>query len=167
MIEAIVKPADRMRFLQATVRVYKVAYEEVTDNQQMRSSMDLRQRLMANILTQRYGGSYAPYSPRYAQWKQSSGYLYPGWWMLGGYLLRSLTSQRWTEGWYAGVAPGATGERGRPIAIYGAAGEFADIRENQPARPMFTPTTYEYAVDPNGWKKRGEETLRKVENAWR
>jgi len=170
MIKIQLVKSDVRRYLRALNRIDKVATREVTENQQMRSAIDYRHRLTTNIMTQRYAGRYASYHPQYAKWKQARTSNFPGYWVLSGRLVGSLTSMRLPHGkasaWFGGVQPGALGERGRPIALYGSAGEFSFIRPNQPARPVFTPTMEDYAKDPSGWMKRGNETTRAVRNAW-
>jgi len=163
-----IEQKDFRRYINALSRMEETVEREVYDRQQMRSAVDYQHRLSAAILSQKYAASYSPYSRTYAMWKKRRTSVFPGYWLLSGSLLRSIRAMKLdNESWYAGVQPGATGERGRPIAVYGAAGEYADVRKGQPARPVFRPTAEDYAKDPEGWTKRGMETLRKVRNAWR
>jgi len=158
---------DLHRYLSALARIELTVEREVEDRQQMRSAIDYEHRLTSAIMSQKYAGTYSPYSRSYAMWKRRRTSVFPGYWMLSGALLRSLRVLKIGDAWFSGVQPGALGERGRPIALYGSAGEFADVRRKQPARPVFRPTLEEYRKDPEGWEKRGIETLVKVEQSWR
>ena len=91
MFEIVIDPIDFKRYIRALRRVERVATREVTSRQQMRSAIDYQHRLTFNIVSQKFGGSYAPYSPRYARWKKKRVRKFPSWWVLSGNLLRSLT----------------------------------------------------------------------------
>ncbi|MFZ3044702.1 MAG: hypothetical protein WA151_02210 [Desulfatirhabdiaceae bacterium] len=141
-----------------------------------RCAREFRGILFNNILTQKYATSYAPYSPRYAEWKTQIMGIAPKFWSLFGDLLNSLTIEMIHNGWFAGL-PGDVMDSGgkswfgtkatrrgksKPISMYASVMELG--LNNHPARPVIGPTTEEYAAD--GWLKQGAVSLRKIGNAW-
>uniref|UniRef100_A0A6M3KJ38 Uncharacterized protein n=1 Tax=viral metagenome TaxID=1070528 RepID=A0A6M3KJ38_9ZZZZ len=162
---------DFNRYMTALQRMEIVAKETITDTMQRDCAVDYYQRVIKNILSQKFASSYIPLSTEYSKWKSKRMYKMPAHWELSGALMRSLQAFRYNgwrgKGWFSGVPSGATGERGRLIAVYGAAGEFREVRAIQPARPVFTPTKEEYKTDSGGWSKRGRESLVKIKQTWR
>lgn len=163
MIQIQFDQADLSRWMRALRRL-KIRASHRINKMQRDCAIEYYQLVHANIVTEKYAGGYTPYSKTYAKWKQKKGYLYPGWWKLSLNLIHALTVFKQGDGWVGGIPPGATGERGRPISIYGAAGEFKSVRLEQPARPIFEPTMQEYAKE--AWKKKGQENLSKIREAW-
>jgi len=141
------------------------------DTMQWKCATDYCQLVMANI-NKRTRPTPA-YSKRYRNWKYEYGWHgYPSPWKLRGDLVKSLGSYRFGEGYIGGVRPGAMDSGGKswygkgklgpkgdakPIEMYGR------VEENR--RPVFEPTMKEYEKD--GWQKRGDEMLKRIEADWR
>ena len=132
---------------------------------------DYYQLVYRNIMSQRYAGSYAPYHPSYAKWKQRVA-VTMDFWRLFDELLKNLRAFR-VEGnnpgevaYMGGVDDTATFE-GKRIAMYGTAveeGKFGPGKAKKP-RPVFWPSALEYAHKP--WKDRNYQSLNKIKEAWR
>ena len=160
MLQIQFNQADFRRWMRATDKIQAKAKLWIESNMQIYCAVDYFQLVHKNIVSEKYAGSYAPYSKKYAAWKQKR-YPYPGWWKVTHALLNSLTVFKHGDGWVGGIPSGMK------AAVYGAAGEFEKVREEQPARPVFTPTMEEYAKNKkNGWEKRGREALDHIKTAW-
>jgi len=141
-----------------------------------RSAREFRGLLFNNIMTQKYATGYAPYSPRYAEWKTQTMMMGSQFWRLFGDMLNSLTIEMKDDGWFAGIpgdvmdsggkswfgTPESRRGKSKPVSMYASVMELG--LNNHPARPVFGPTTEEYAVD--GWPKQGAESIKRISNAW-
>ena len=140
-------------------------------------AVEFRQLLIRNIVTQKYASRYARYSQRYAHWKSQVMGFGLDYWKLSGDLLRSLTAFKTTRGYMAGIPAGVLDSGGKSwdgdsqnpvgdreyVAKYAAKLEMGG--HNQPARPLFKPTTEEYAVA--GFPIKGRESLKRMSRVWR
>ncbi len=177
-IKVILVASDLQRLYGAIQRVNKRASIESRDNP-YRNAVSFRNLLLYNINSQKGMASYAPYNKRYKKWKQET-VGHTDFWKLFGHLIRNLTVFPVGRGfgrmnaWMSGITPGVTdkgntswleGNKGRPvlISVYGRWMEFG--RRGQPARPIFGPTTEEYAQ--RRWLRLGRYSIRNIRNAWR
>lgn len=165
MIQIQFDKTDLSRWMRALRRVKRRAHGHIKEQMQRDCATEYYQLVAANIVSEKYA-PYTAYKERYAKWKQKKGYPYPGWWKLSRNLLNALSIFKQGDGWVGGIPPGVEGERGRPISVYGAAGEFKSVRPEQPDRPVFEPTMEEYGKEGGEWEKRGKEALDKVGEAW-
>lgn len=126
----------------------------------------------SHITAGTFSSYYAPYSKRYAEWKDKY-FGNRGFWILKGHLLASLTAFRHQNGWMGGIPAGlmvegsswyGDGSTGQPrsIAEYGSWMEYG--REGQPARPLFVPTMLDYA-NPAA-KTEGLLALNRIGRKW-
>ena len=172
MLKVSLNNSDYERIMNALRKLEVLAAVIVQDDMQRICATDFYQLVFQNIVTQKYAGTYAPYSPRYAKWKMDVvGHL--NFWVLKGDLLKALTVFKSKTGWTGGIPAGVkdTGgkswkgnlDKGAPeeIALYGQRLEF----DKKKPRKVFQPTTEEYAIE--GWKKRGREALREVGKLWK
>lgn len=174
MIQIQFNQADLTRWMSALRRVKRRVNSRIKGQMQMDCAIEYYQLVHKNIMSEKYAGSYAPYSKAYAKWKKKKDYKYPGWWKLNLDLIKALTIFKQGDGYVGGVPPGVmdTGGKsygkGRPykIAKYGWIAEWGGVFAGQahPARAVFQPTMDEYAKD--SWKKKGQEALNKVGGAW-
>ena len=140
-------------------------------------STDYKNLLKNAILTQKYALSFSPYSPRYAEWKTVKMLRGSHFWRLYGDLLRSIVVEKRGDGWFAGIPSTAYDSGGKswfstrkqrrggpkPIAMYARVMELG--LNNHPARAVFGPALREY-ID-TGWRKRGEQSLKRIGAAWK
>jgi len=177
-IKVILIAPDLERMYGAIRRVNNVATIEARDNP-YRNAVAFRNLLLLNINSQKHMSRYPPYNKRYKDWKQKTvGHL--NFWKLYGHLIRNLIVFPMGVGfgrmnkWMSGITPGVTdkgntswleGNKGRPmlISVYGKWMEFG--RRGQPARPIFGPTTEEYAG--NRFLRMGKYSILNVRRAWR
>lgn len=128
-------------------------------------------------MTQKFAGSYAPYHPRYANWK-AQYFATTGFLVMRGSMVNSLSVFRdrsYKNRWYGGLPPdlpmvpgsswyGPPGTgKSKSIAMYAYLNEFGGTKS--PARPVFVPTKLEYERE--GFKRRIKETKNKIARAWR
>lgn len=138
---------------------------------------DYKHLLIGNILSQKYSSQYAPYNPRYAQWKTQRMLRGSSFWNLYGDLIRNIMVFNHGNGVMAGIPAGVYDRggkswfstrqshvgRAKPIAMYGQVMEFG--LGNHPARPVFLPTAMEYSN--LGWWRRGRASQVRIINEWR
>jgi hypothetical protein len=173
MLKVKFNTTDYERIMNALRKLEVLAPVIVQDDMQRWCATDLYQLVFSNIVTRKYTGSDPQYHPRYAKWKMENvGHLHP--WLLKGDLLESLSAFKSQSGWMGGIPAGVkdsggkswkgpigSGGKSKTIAMYARKVEFG----GRVPRPVFTPTTQEYAND--GWKNRGREALRETGNLWR
>lgn len=172
MLKVSFKEDDYQRIMNALRKLSVLGPVIVGEDMQRRCSTDFYQLVFDNIVTRKYASGDPKYSKRYAAWKMENvGHLHP--WLLKGDLLEALTSFKSQSGWIGGIPSGIKDSGGKSwkgdldrgpskdIAWYGRRLEF----DRKKPRPVFQPTTQEYAND--GWKNRGREALREVGNLWR
>jgi len=120
--------------------------------------------------------AYAPYHPRYAAWKRSSG----DFWKLGGDLVRNIVKRKFGQGWAVGVNDvkdaGGKSWYGMGLGVLGKAksiGMYAIVNEfggdfgqagRHKGRPLFRPTRVQFQLD--GWLKEGDKVITKIANSW-
>ena len=174
MISIKVNQADISRIITALDRIETTVKVQVPDTMQFKCAVDYYQLVMTNI--QKRTRPQPAYSKRYRNWKYEYSWQgYPSPWRLKGDLVKSLGAYKFGEGYIGGVEPGAMDSGGKswdgkgklgakgdskPIEMYGRVGEYGKKK-----RPVFTPTMEEYAKD--GWQKRGDEMLKRIEADWR
>ena len=176
MIRWQIVQSDIQRIRKSLLKILSVAENE-KNVLSYNCAVDFKNLLFQNIITQKYSTNYAPYSPRYAEWKTQKMFLGSSFWRLFGDLLQNLSLRRESDGWFSGIQAGVYDSGGKswfstrgkrvgrrkPISMYASVMEFG--LHTHPARPVFGPTTDEYAAD--GWKKRGAESLKRVGSAWK
>jgi len=182
MISVKLNQTEYKRILQALkeVRYKSKRWFEVRGGElNRRCAIGYAQLLVRNIMTQKHMGGYAPYHPRYRQFKQD--YFAGGWWRLKGDLVKNIVNFREGVGWMGGVPAGVfdtggkswfgMGRKGKrkQIAMYARVGEFGGKLPrgggDHPARPIFQPTTEEYAD--GEWLKQGGLAMKDIEGSWR
>ena len=177
MIRAYFDPNDVINWRFAGQKVLSMAMIQKADLPYF-SAVDYCNLVRINIITQKYGVSYAAYGERYQTWKgiHGVGVGKSSFWQLFGDLLKNIAPTKWGNGWLGGVIPGSvdaggkswfgSGDKGIPtdITMYGRFGEFG--RRGQPARAVFTPTGIQYATDPRGWENQGKVSLKKMGQNW-
>ncbi|MDY0324787.1 MAG: hypothetical protein RBQ87_01270 [Candidatus Cloacimonadaceae bacterium] len=141
------------------------------------NAASFRAMLLRNILTQKFATTYAPYSPRYAEWKTQKMLLGSHFWKLFGDVLENITLHRRNDGWFAGIPEGIYDSGGKswfatktnrvgkkkPVSMYAIVME--EGLNSHPARPMFGPTLDEYAA--GEWIRQAEQSLKRINEAWR
>jgi hypothetical protein len=171
--------ADVRRVLRAFRRIERAVDREKKELP-YRCAVEYVNLLRGNIMTQKFAGGYAPYHPRYANWK-AQYFASSGYWVMRGTVVNSLTvyrdrhPQRWVGGIRpnAGMVPGSSWfgppGRGKPksINMYAYVNEYGGnyVGANHPARPVFRPTKKEY--ERGGFPKRGRESLDIIGRSWR
>lgn len=176
-------PKDLMRWFRALSRVEAEAVRQ-KENLPRLSSILYSQLVIRNIMSQK-GMNYAPYSPRYAKWKEQYGRAH-GFWQLYGDLVRNITHFRVTTdtpgtvAFMGGIPSNVVdtggkswlgrGDKGpsKPIAMYGRIMEYGGSFGKggvHPPRPIFGPTGKEYAR--KEWPDRGLKSLRALMGKWR
>jgi hypothetical protein len=176
-IRAVVNPEDFRRIMSALGRLETVARRE-EDRHAMNCANDYKDLAINNLLTQKFSSGYAPYHPRYAEWKTQRMMMGSMFWRLYGDLINNVTVFKSGKGWVGGVPANATDSggkswhsspgrlKGRPkrIAWYGRINELG--LGNHPARPVFEPTRLEYAAS-DRYRQRGQESLHNLRQQWR
>ena len=173
MISIEIKQADMTRMVSALERLQQTVKIQGLDTMQFKCAVDYYQLVTEKIM-KRNRPSPA-YSKRYRNWKYEYGWSgYPSPWRLRGDLVKSLGSYRYKEGYLGGVQPGdmdsggkswfGKGKEGpkgpiKPIEMYGRVEEYGKKK-----RPVFEPAM-EYKKD--GWVKRQDEMLKRLEANWR
>jgi len=171
MISVEVNQADINRIVSSLKRIETTVKVQGMDTMQFKCATDFYQLVMLNIMKRSM--PRPAYSKRYRNWKYEYGWMgYPAPWKLRGDLVKSLGAYRLADGYIGGVEPGAMDSGGKswfgegkaggkgpskPIEMYGR------VEENR--RPIFGPSMNEYAKD--GWLKRGDEMLKRIEADWR
>ena len=171
MISIKVNQADVTRIVTALKRIETTVKVQVPDTMQFKCATDYYQLVMENIMKR--SSPNPAYSERYGGWKKKYGWQgYPSPWKLRGDLVKSLGSYRLGDGYLGGVQPGAMDSGGKSWHGKGKAGPKGNSksiemygRVEEKRRPVFTPTMEEYAKD--GWQKRGDEMLKRIEADWR
>ena len=171
MISIEINKADVARLVSALDRIETTVKVQVPDTMQFKCAVDYYQLVMTNIM--KMSSPNPPYSERYGNWKKKYGWQgYPSPWRLKGDLVKSLGAYKFGEGYIGGVEPGAMDSGGKSWFGKGKSGAkgpsksiemYGRVGENR--RPVFTPTMEEYAKD--GWQKRGDEMLKRIEADWR
>jgi len=162
-------PQDVKKLNKAITRLERVLAIEKNDLP-MYSALDYVYRLNRNIVNQKFAGTYASYSPKYAAWKSKN---YPGsigFWHLRGYMLKNLRAFKDPQGWIGGIngsitVPGigfGKGSKPQNLSDIGFRMEYGKGR--QPARPLFMPTLDEYVNE--GWPTVIARTITKMKGAW-
>jgi len=165
MFRIVIDENDRRNIFSALIRLREKVPKEVEDITPMLMAADYMFLVARNIRSEKYSAGYADYEDSYAKWKKKKGVPFPGYWKLDNILVSELSMFRFKKGWMGGIPAGVTGKRGRPVALYGGAGEYPDVRPVQPARPVFTPSFEEYK---NGDIRRRIDFLNtKVKSWWR
>lgn len=163
---------DISRILFAIAKVESMVELQKTDMPYY-CSVEFKNLVISNLHTQKFAGSYAPYSEIYQDWKlrQNLGMQY---WKLYMDLVENIKVFKVRRGWMAGITPGkratvsssmfgkAKGTRKVLISEYARWMEFG--RRGQPARPLFQPTMEEYRRD--GFIKQGQKSLRRIKGGW-
>lgn len=166
---------DVRRVLRAFGRIERAVNREKQELP-YRCAVDYVNLLRQNIMTQKFAGGYAPYNPRYANWK-GQYFASTGFWVMRGTVVNSLTvyRDRHPQRWVGGLSPSAgmvSGSswfgppgRGKPksINMYAYLNEYGGTKH--PARPVFRPTKKEYQK--GGFPKRGRESLDIIGRSWR
>lgn len=183
MISIQFNPRDVQRWFMALNRVErKVAFVRMV--MQRKCALEFKQKLIERLMRGGYAiqYNYPRYSKRYSDWKyrtlRRGGYAAGGYWSLTKTIVNSLQIFRiGNEGYHAGILPGARapgaswfGDRigigkTKSVDMYARVNEFGSRAAKVPARPVFGPTTLDYAN--NEWLQQGRATLRKLRNAWR
>jgi hypothetical protein len=179
-VDAQLDPAELQKLLSAVDAVdWQVHFQEI-DSPRFMALKYIEQLRMA-ITGQRFMSGYAPYHPRYKDWKNSYGKR-SGFWQLFGDLLMNLNHWRnGTSSYFAGIRQGVMdtggkswtgkGDRGKPkpIAMYGWVMEEGLSGKNKagkhPARPIFRPTLFEFAFGDS--PIHGERILRDIGSKWK
>lgn len=184
-LNAILNPQDLKRWVRGVNGVNKEVHRQAEDLPR-KNSIDYVMLLIRNIQTQKFSGTYAPYNPRYAEWKSQYGKR-QGFHQLAGDLVNALRSFRIvstrsgvTAAYMGGITQGITDSGGKSwfgegnkgknksISMYARVSEFGGNFGRggvHPARPVFTPTALEY--DDGGRNIRSKETVSKIKNRWR
>jgi len=174
MISVEVNKTDQARLFKALERLLNVVKVQGMDTMQWKCATDFYQLVMVNVSKM---SSPAPaYSDRYDKWKRKYSWMgYPSPWRLRGDLVKSLGAYKLGDGYLGGVQPGARDSGGKSwfgkgklgpkgpsksIEMYGRVSEYGKKK-----RPLFEPAMREYAKD--GWKKRGDEMLKRMAAEWR
>ncbi len=176
-IKIVLVASDLQRLYGAIKRVNNNAILEARNNP-YRNAVAFKNLLLLNINSQKHMKGWT-YDKRYKKWKQKTvGHL--NFWKLYGHLVKNLTVFPVGAGfgrmnrWMAGITPGVTdkgntswleGNKGRPvlISVYSRWLEFG--RTRQPPKPIFTPTTKEYAG--RRWLRIGKNSIVTIRRAWR
>lgn len=127
-------------------------------------AVELREALYQAISTQQFPVFYAAYNPYYERWKlKTVGHL--DFWKLHGYLISSLRVWRSpSNGWAAGIMPGAHTPDGRKINEYAERVEKGDP-PGLPGRPLFEPVRQEFYM--NRMQEILKDAARTIESTWR
>jgi len=176
-IKVILIAADLQRLYGAVKRVNDITTIEAKNNP-YRNALAFKNLLLLNINSQKHMAGYASYNKKYGEWKRDT-VGHTDFWKLYGNLIRSLTvfpvgiGFGRTNKWMSGIPPGVMdkggtsmyGGKGRPvlISVYGKWMEFG--RKGQPARPIFGPTTEEYAS--SRWIRIGKNSISLIRMSWR
>lgn len=168
--------SDLFRIVQALHRIDAIV--TIQKNQlPYECSIDYKNLVIQNILTQKFATTYRPYSPRYAKWKTQQMLGGSHFWRLYGDLLKSISAFRTSDGWMGGIPAGAMDSGGKSWfstrgSLKGAAKSiamYAKVMEHglnrHPARPVFGPTAQEYRQ--SGYKVRASRSLGKIRFGWR
>jgi len=182
MIKIKLNETEYKRILRALKKLQNRAkwwFEVDGGEMNRRCAIGYAQLLIKNIMTEKYAAGYAPYHPRYRQFKQD--YFSQGWWRLKGDLVKNVVNFKEGIGWMGGVPAGVfdtggkswfgMGKRGKPksIAMYARVGEFGGKLPrgggDHPARPVFRPTMEEF--ERTSWPKQIEYATDDIKRAWR
>jgi len=183
MISIYFNPRHVRRWFTALNRIERKALTERMVMQRKCANgykLKLIEKLMRGGYALEY--NYPRYSKRYSDWKyrtlRRGGYAAGGYWSLTKTLVNSLRVFRiGDEGYHAGIMPGARAPgaswfgtrigQGRPklVDMYARVNEFGSRAAKVPARPVFGPTTWDYAN--SDWLEEGRRSLRRIKNAWR
>ena len=171
MISVKVNQKDITRILNALKRIEATVKVQGLDTMPWKCATDYYQLVMTNI--QKRTRAAPAYSKRYRNWKYEYGWQgYPSPWKLRGDLVKSLGAYKLGDGYIGGVQPGAMDSGGKSWFGKGKAGPkgpsksiemYGRVEENR--RPVFEPTMKEYEQD--GFQKRGDEMLKRIEADWR
>lgn len=164
MILIQINPKDIANAVRAIDKLEQAIIRE-EDRLPMECAVDFYQLMIQNIMSEKYSTNYAPYSVRYSKRKQKEGKPFPGWWKYSRELVGALTAFKVENGWMGGIPASAYNTEGRQIAEYGGAGEFKDVREEQPARPVFYPSMIEFSK--NGLITLANDALLRIAQAWK
>jgi len=172
-------PSDLKRWFTALARVERTIRFHAEDMQR-RCALEYKILIAENLISNRYAMSYPRYNRRYADWKyrtlREAGYAAGGYWDLTRTLVRSIGIRKVKAMQYhSGITPGAmapstswfsdTFGTGRSVEVdfYAKINEFGGRRH--PARPVFTPTMFEYAS--NKWLGQALVSMRSIQSKWR
>jgi len=176
VIKVIPSANDIKRIIRAADRALMSATRH-GETMQFKCAVDFTHLLRRNVMTQKHG-PYEPYSARYAAWKAKLfGFRGPGFHYLAGDFYRNIAAFKEGGGWVAGISYKAMdtggksfygGGKRKPIAMYMKVMEYGGWYRGagiHPARPIFDPTTTEYAAS-GEWEKRGQEALNYLKQVW-
>lgn len=172
-LEIIFNRNDIRRYLLALKRILRAVGREKKELP-FRCAVDYVNLLRRNIMTQKFAGSYAPYHPRYENWK-AQYFATTGFLVMRGSMVNALTVFRdrgYKTRWYGGLPPNlppvpgsswfgppGTG-KAKSINMYAYVNEFG-----KNARPVFVPTKSEY--EKVGFPRRIKETKNLIGRSWR
>lgn len=181
-IKVEVSKNDIRRITRALERVKRSVNRE-REELPYRMAVDYVNLLRRNIMTQKFAGSYAPYNPRYAKWKEQY-FATTGYWVMRGEIINNLTTYRdrgYKNRWIGGLPPslsmvpssswfyppGAGGQKPKSINMYAYVNEYGGNYSgySHPARPIFRPTKVEY--ERGNFRRRGLEALQLIGRSWR
>lgn len=171
MINMSIDQADMTRLRSALAGIQNVVKVQGLDTMQWLCAVDYYQLVITNMMKRT--SPRPAYSKRYRNWKYEYGWMgYPSPWRLRGDLTQSLGAYRFGSGYLGGVQPGAMDSGGKSWYGKGSKGPVGKIKSiemygniEEDRRPLFEPTMEEYAKE--GWPKRGDEMLQKIEARWR
>lgn len=170
---------SRLRAVNNLVRYYMVAPKQLPRQLSIGYVTALRETIKAIPFY------YAPYNPKYAEWKAAHG-KHSGYWRLMGDLYASIKSFKFADGWYGGIKYGTMssgtqsygkGIKPKPIVMYGRVMEKGMKKSKNrsgvhPARPLFEPVFKQFTYSKskstrgNAWTI-ADAALMKVGNKWR
>ena len=120
------KGSHFIRWIRANHRVRTIAGHQLNDLP-YRQALDYIDLIRKNISSDKYGGSYATYTRRYATWKYNIFRSTGGFWELRGELMAALKAIKIGKGWLGGIPAGVMdsgnvswlgiGDKGRPVPI--------------------------------------------------
>lgn len=184
------KADEYQRIMKATFRVRNKAKKLITTNGGSFNricAMEVSQRTVIAITTQKYAGEYHQYTPRYEEWKRKYYQGSKGFWQLAGDVLRNVTHFKadadGKTGWMGGIPPGKTDRGGKSwfgqgpaqpvgpaklVAFYAQIIEFGGGSPGGPGgfhrpRPLFTRVGEEYI---STWENKAGWVLRQVGSEW-
>lgn len=168
---------DLERVLHAIEKVHSAVILYVYDELPLRLARQYKLNLIEAMVGEDYAEGYAPYHPRYKNWK--SEYAAGSFWVLFGDLIRALGIHRIERGRFCGVKSSVMDRGGKswfghrdkgkpkPIAMYGwimeLGGDYGTGGDH-PARPVFEPALDDFAREEA--PRIGEKALEEIGRQW-
>ena len=141
---------------------------EVEDKMQFRCAVRYRDRVIGNLVSQKFAWAFPDLDEKYQQSKANNGGD-RGFWRFSDDLLNNLTAFsikiKGKTAWVGGIIPMTTNTKGEDITEYGLVAEYGRRDGNPPKeRPLFGLTADEFAKVE--WKKEGSLTLKRISKRW-